>query len=198
MFQSQSAATIVKAAGAGLLTAMLCSCSGPSSSKHKIEQILQRYHRNGSFSGSALVGYGDTVVYERAFGLADETWKIANTPATRFQIGSLTEQFTAALVLELAQKGRLNLDATLSVYLPEYRRDVGDAVTIRQLLGHSAGVPDLVHRCDIMQIVKEPATHQEVISKYCSNAIEFTPNNNIYYKNCGYLFLSRLYESRVG
>jgi len=48
----------------------------------------------------------------------------------------LTKQFTAALVLELAQKGRLNLDATLSVYLPEYRRDVGEAVTIRQLLGH--------------------------------------------------------------
>jgi CubicO group peptidase (beta-lactamase class C family) len=50
--------------------------------------------------------------------LADETWKIANTPATRFQIGSLTKQFTAALILELAQQGRLNLDAALSVYLP--------------------------------------------------------------------------------
>jgi CubicO group peptidase (beta-lactamase class C family) len=90
--------------------------------------------------------------------LADETWKIANTPATRFQIGSLTKQFTAALILELAQQGRLNLDAALSVYLPAYPGDVADAVTIRQLLGHSAGVPDLVHRSDIMRILKEPAT----------------------------------------
>src|SRR5206468_13135577 len=68
---------------------------------------------------------------------------------------------------------------TLSTYFPEYRRDVADAVTIRQLLGHSAGVPDLVHRSDIMQILKEPATPQEVVSKYCSNALEFTPGGPV-------------------
>ena len=110
----------------------------------------------------------------------------------------MTKQFTAALVLELAQKGRLNLDATLSVYLPEYRRDVADAVTIRQLLGHSAGVPDLVHRSDIMRILKEPATPQEVISKYCSNALEFTPGAQFKYSNCGYLILGALYERVAG
>jgi CubicO group peptidase (beta-lactamase class C family) len=198
MFPSRSAATVFKAAGAGFLTAILCSCTGASSSKNKIAQILLQYHRNGKFSGSALVGYGDADVYEGAFGLADETWKIANTPATRFQIGSLTKQFTAALVLELAQQGRINLDATLSVYLPEYRRDVADAVTIRQLLGHSAGVPDLVHRSDIMRILKEPATPQEVISKYCSNALEFTPGTQFKYSNCGYLILGALYERVTG
>jgi CubicO group peptidase (beta-lactamase class C family) len=189
---------VFKAAGTGLLAAILFSCTGVSSSKKKIEQILQRYHWNGKFSGSALVGYRDTVVYEGAFGLADETWKITNTPATRFQIGSLTKQFTAALILELAQQGRLNLDATLSVYLPDYRRDVADAVTIRQLLGHSAGVPDLVHRSDIMQIVKEPATPQEVLSKYCSNALEFTPGTQFKYSNCGYLILGGLYQQVTG
>jgi CubicO group peptidase (beta-lactamase class C family) len=198
MFPSRSAATVFKAAGAGFLTAILCSCTGASSSKNKIAQILLQYHRNGKFSGSALVGYGDADVYEGAFGLADETWKIANTPATRFQIGSLTKQFTAALVLELAQQGRINLDATLSVYLPEYRRDVADVVTIRQLLGHSAGVPDLVHRSDIMRILKEPATPQEVISKYCSNALEFTPGTQFKYSNCGYLILGALYERVTG
>src|SRR5437899_12955931 len=92
--------------------------------------------------------------------------EIANTPATRFQIGSLTKQFTAALVLELAQKGRLNLDATLSVYLSEYRRDVADAVTIRQLLGHSAGVPDLVHRFDSIQHFIESFLYQADSIRY--------------------------------
>jgi CubicO group peptidase (beta-lactamase class C family) len=138
------------------------------------------------------------VVYEGAFGLADETWKIANTPATRFQIGSLTKQFTAALILELAQQGRVNLDVNLSTYLPDYRRDVADAVTIRQLLGHSAGVPDFVRRSDIMQILKEPATPQEVISRYCSSALEFTPGTQFKYSNCGYLILGVLYEQITG
>jgi CubicO group peptidase (beta-lactamase class C family) len=198
MFPSRSAATVLKASVAGFLAASLCSCTGSSSSKNRIEQILQQYHRIGSFSGAALVGYGDAVVYEEAFGLADETWKIANTSTTRFQIGSLTKQFTAALILELAQQGRLNLDATLSVYLPDYPRDVGGAITIRQLLGHSAGVPDFVRRSDIMQILKEPATPKDVISKYCSNALEFTPGTQFKYSNCGYLILGALYEQVTG
>jgi CubicO group peptidase (beta-lactamase class C family) len=73
--------------------------------------------------------------------------------------------------------------AALSLYLPDYPRDIADAVTIRKLLGHSAGVPDFARRPDIMQIVKEPATPQEVISKYC---------------NCGYLILGALYERVTG
>jgi CubicO group peptidase (beta-lactamase class C family) len=109
-------AKVLKTAEAGLLAAILCSCTGASSSKHKIAQVLLEYHRNGRFSGSALVGYGDAIVYEGAFGYADETWKVANTPLTRFQIGSLTKQFTAALILELAQQGHIDLDATLSAY----------------------------------------------------------------------------------
>jgi CubicO group peptidase (beta-lactamase class C family) len=198
MFRSRSVAKVLKTAEAGLLAAILCSCTGASSSKHKIAQILLQYHGHGRFSGSALVGYGDTVVYEGAFGYADETWKVPNTPLTRFQIGSLTKQFTAALILQLAQQDQIDLDATLSAYLPDYRRDVADAVTIRQLLGHSAGVPDFVHRSDIMQIVKESATPQEVISKYCSSALEFTPGTQFKYSNCGYLILGALYERVTG
>ena len=198
MFRSQSAAKVLKIVGAGFLAAILCSCSGASSSKHKIAQILLQYHRDGRFSGSALLGYGNTIVYEGAFGLADETWKIANTPTTRFQIGSLTKQFTAALILELAQQSRIDLDATLSAYLPNYRRDVADTVTIRQLLGHSAGVPDFVRRPDIMQIVQQPATPKEVVSNYCSDSLEFAPGTQFKYSNCGYLILGALYEQVTG
>ena len=198
MLRNRSAATVLKTTGAGFLAAVLCSCTGASPSRHRIAQILLQYHRDGKFSGSALVGYRDTVVYEGAFDFADETWKIENTPTTRFQIGSLTKQFTAALILELAQQSRIDLDATLSSYLPDYRSDVGDAVTIRELLGHSAGVPDFVRRPDIMQILKEPATPQEVISKYCNNALEFTPGTQFKYSNCGYLILGALYEQVTG
>jgi CubicO group peptidase (beta-lactamase class C family) len=162
-----------------LLALLLCSCTGGLSSKHKVAQVLLHYHRDGKFSGAALVGYGNRIVYEGAFGLADESWKIPNTPTTRFQIGSLTKQFTAALALKLAQDGRINLDGRLSAYLPNYRRDVGDAVTIRQLLGHTAGVPDFVHRPDIMQIVKEPLTPSDVVSKYCSGrALSLRPGHS--------------------
>jgi CubicO group peptidase (beta-lactamase class C family) len=188
----------LKVIGAAFLAGILCSCISALSSKHKIAKVLLQYHREGKFSGAALVGYGDAIVYEGAFGFADETWKIANAPTTRFQIGSLTKQFTAALILKLAQDGRINLDGTLATCLPNYRRDVAETVTIRQLLGHSAGIADLVHRPDIMQIVKEPLTPTEVVSKYCSNALEFAPGTQFKYSNCGYLILGGLYEQIAG
>jgi CubicO group peptidase (beta-lactamase class C family) len=188
----------LRAAAAALLETILCSCTSASSARHEIDQILLRYHRESKFSGAALIGHGDATIYDGALGLADETWRIANTPATHFQIGSLTKQFTAALIVQVAEAGRINLDGTLLTYLPNYRRDVGEAVTIRQLLGHSAGIPDFVRRPDIMQIVKEPLTPNELVTKYCSQPLEFGPGTQFTYSNCGYLISGALYEQIAG
>lgn len=166
--------------------------------RRAIDAIVERYHAEGTFSGAVLVGRGDTVVYQRAVGLADEAWNVPNTLDTRFQIGSLTKQFTGALIYELAQQKRIDLDTPLSRYLPEYRADVGQAVTIRQLLGHSAGVPDFVRRPDIMQLLKQPATPAEVVRNYCSGPLEFTPGSRFQYSNCGYLILGAVYERLSG
>ena len=189
---------MLNAVRAAFLAAILSSCTSASSSNHKIAQVVLQYHREGKFTGAALVAYRDAVVFEGAFGFADETWRVLNTPTTRFQIGSLTKQFTAALILKLAQEGRIDLDRTLVTYLPSYRRDVGEAVTIRQLLNHSAGVPDFVHRPDIMQILKEPLTPDQVVSGYCSDPLEFAPGTQFKYSNCGYLILGAVYEQIAG
>jgi CubicO group peptidase (beta-lactamase class C family) len=163
-----------------------------------VDRVIAPYHRAGKFSGAVLVGLGDEVVYQAAFGLADETWRVANTPETRFRIGSLTKQFTGALILELSRHGRLDLNRTLSVYLPAYRADVGGAITIRQLLSHSAGVPDFVRRPDVMEILKRPASPDEVVSNLCSGALEFKPGTRFQYSNFGYPILGAVYEKVSG
>ncbi len=101
-----------------------------------IDDIVMNYHGAGKFTGSVLVGHGDRVVYVWSIGLADESWRVSNTAETRFQIGSLTKQFTAALILDLVQQRRIDLDAPLSTYLPDYRTESGRLMTIRNLLGH--------------------------------------------------------------
>src|SRR3954453_15969941 len=159
-FDDESADRAVRPlAIAAAVVAWLAACA--SMPRKTIDAIVERYHAAGTFSGAVLVGRGDTIVYQRAVGLADEAWNVPNTLDTRFQIGSLTKQFTGALIYELAQQKRIDLDQPLSQYLPEYRADVAQAVTIRQLLGHSAGVPDFVRRPDIMQLLKQPATPAE-------------------------------------
>ena len=73
--------------------------------------------------------------------MANMEWSIPNTPDTKFRLGSITKQFTAMLTLQLVEQGKIKLDGKISDYLPDYRKDIGEKVTIHQLLTHTSGIP---------------------------------------------------------
>src|SRR4051812_15793950 len=75
-----------------------------------LDQYMQGQSTFNDFSGTVLVTQKDRVVYKKAFGMADREWNIPNTLETKFMIGSLTKQFTAAAILQLVEKGKLNLN----------------------------------------------------------------------------------------
>ncbi len=107
----------------------------------RIETLLAQYHTYDLFNGSVLVAEEGEVVYKGGFGEANMSWNIKNTPDTKFRIGSVTKQFTAALILQLAEEGKLELEATVTDYLPEYPASQGVHVAIHQLLTHTSGIP---------------------------------------------------------
>src|ERR1700722_1857177 len=80
------------------------------------------------------------VVYVRAFGLRDRERGLAVGVNTPFEIGSITKQFTAAAILQLREAGKIDIDATVSTYLPDALHAA--EVTVRQLLSHTSGLPD--------------------------------------------------------
>ena len=94
----------------------LSSCASDQGAP--VDDLLTGYHEAGLFNGTVLVAEGDDVVYERGFGEADRSWGTLNTPAARFRIGSVTKQFTAALVLQLVEQDLADLDAPITRYLP--------------------------------------------------------------------------------
>lgn len=181
---------MIRSLAAALLTLSACASSGSNG----IDAIVSKYHREGKFSGAVVVGRGNAVVYERALGVADETWNVPNALDTRFQIGSLTKQFTGTLILGLLNEHRLELDAPVTTYLPAYP----SLVTIRQLLSHTSGIPDFVRRPDIMELLRHPATPSEVVRDDCSGPLEFAPGSRFKYSNCGYLILGAVYERVTG
>jgi CubicO group peptidase (beta-lactamase class C family) len=107
----------------------------------KIQEVLALAHKYKQFNGSALIATNGKVIYKGAFGMANMEWNIPNTPDTRFRLGSITKQFTSMLALQLVEQGKLKLDGKISDYLPDYRKDVGDKVTIHHLLTHTSGIP---------------------------------------------------------
>ena len=79
-----------------------------------LDAVMQSYAEHRSFHGVVLAAAGGDVVYERAFGYGNLEWKAPNTADTAFRIASITKCFTAVLVMQQVEIGRLRLDGPVS------------------------------------------------------------------------------------
>ena len=125
---------------------LLLVAAGPTSGQRapdvrdRVEALLAKYHELGLFNGSALVADHGEVLLRKGYGLANMEWGIANTPDTKFRLGSITKQFTSALVMQLVDRGEIDLAAPMTRYLPDYPAHTGDRITIHHLLNHTSGI----------------------------------------------------------
>lgn len=161
---------------------------------------MQARYAAGDFNGSVLVARQAMIIYERAFGLANREWNIANDLQTKFEIGSMTKQFTAMLILQLVNDGKIRLDGHLSDYLPYYRQDSGKRITISQLLAHTSGVPNFTSSPGFLDSAASRVHYgvQEFAEKYCSGDLRFEPGSRFEYSNSGYFLLGAILESVSG
>src|SRR6516225_11395336 len=105
------------------------------------EPIVQSYVANHQFMGSVLVARGGQVLLSKGYGSANLEWEIPNSPNTKFRLGSITKQFTAASILALEERGKLKVDDPVKQYLPDAPA-AWDRITIFNLLTHTSGIPN--------------------------------------------------------
>lgn len=106
-----------------------------------MDQVVQSYVNVKQFMGSVLVARGEAALLNKSYGSGNLEWNIANTPANKFRIGSMTKQFTSASILLLEERGKLKVDDTVKIYMREAPA-AWDKITIFQVLTHTAGLPD--------------------------------------------------------
>ncbi len=165
----------------------------------KIQEVLAQAHKYQQFNGSALIAENGKVVYKGAFGMANMEWGIPNTPDTRFRLGSITKQFTAMLTMQLVEQGKIKLDGKLSDYLPDYRKDIGEKVTVHHLLTHTSGIPSYTGLPNFLQDVsRNPYKVADFVKKYASGDLEFEPGAKFSYNNSGYFLLGAIIERVTG
>ena len=165
----------------------------------KIQDVLALAHKYRQFNGSALVAENGRVIYRQGFGMANMEWGIPNTPDTKFRLGSITKQFTAMLTLQLVEQGKLKLDAKISDYLPDYRQDIGQKVTIHHLLTHTSGIPSYTGLPGFFDNVsRNPYKVADFVKKYASGELEFEPGTKYVYNNSGYFLLGAIVERVTG
>lgn len=147
-------------------------------------------------NGTVLVAVKGNVIYKKAFGLANADWDIPNTIDTKFYLYTLTQQFTAALVLKLVEEGKIKLDGKITDYLPEYREDTGKKVTIHHLLTHTHGLQDLEYT-DLPLI--NMFTVPQFVQRFLSRDQEFEPGEQFKFSTfTGYTLLAVIIEKVTG
>lgn len=165
----------------------------------KIDQLISLYNKYGQFNGSALVVDNGQVLYKKGVGLANMEWNIPNAPDTKFRLGSITKQFTATVILQLVEQGKIKLDGKITDYLPNYRPDTGAKVTIHHLLTHTSGIPSYTSLPGFFQNVsRNPYKVDEFIKQYASGDLEFEPGSKFVYDNSGYFLLGAIIEKVTG
>src|SRR5437016_6308289 len=165
----------------------------------KIDQLISLYNKYGQFNGSALVADNGKVIYQKGVGLANMEWNIPNTSETKFRLGSITKQFTATLILQLVEQGKIKLDGKLIDYLPDYRQDTGAKIAIHNLLSHTSGIPSYTSLPGFFtNVSRNPFAVDDFIKKYASGDLEFEPGTTFVYSNSGYFLLCAIIEKVTG
>jgi CubicO group peptidase (beta-lactamase class C family) len=194
---------IIPVVGLTLLQAAPCSAAALAApvaiagEAGRLDRIVNGYVRHAGFRGAVLVARGDEVILSRGYGMAHPETRTPNTPQTRYMIGSLTKQFTAAAVMLLQDRGELNVNDPLCKYWPECPA-AWAPITLAQLLEHTSGIPNFLELPEMQTYHLAVRNPDETIGLVRDKPLEFQPGTRKHYCSTGYLLLGRIIERLSG
>lgn len=188
------------------LAALLSACPAAAQTLHLdgiaalADSLAQAQLASGAIPGMsiAIARNGETV-FERGYGRADVEMGVDATPGTVYGITSITKQFTAAMILRLAEAGRISLDDSLSKHLPEFPLQ-GRHVTLRHLLNHTSGIFPVrgTSAVDDPQWIRRDYTFAEMVELFGGRPFEFEPGTRMEYNNFAYFLLGEVIARVTG
>jgi CubicO group peptidase (beta-lactamase class C family) len=179
-----------------LLNAILAPTIRAQFFQAEADQFVSSYAKRGEFRGVVMVARNGQVLFQKGYGDAVEAWGIENTPNTKFELASLTKQFTGAAILILMQTGKLNLDDPLTKYFRQ-TPESWKQITIKQLITHTSGLPNNELR-DFNKGICVPYTEEELLATFKNRPLKFKPGTDWAYTNTEYYLLAYIIRSVSG
>jgi len=162
----------------------------------KVDAYLRPLTGDDLISGAILIARDGEILLAKGYGPADRESGALITPETKFRLGSLTKQFTAAGILVLEQQGRLRVEDPVSRFYPDYPR--GEEITIHHLLSHTSGIPNISAKPDYWEKALLPWSIDEVIAWFQPDSLDFAPGERFAYSNSNYILLAGIIERVTG
>jgi len=153
----------------------------------KTDSLLNYLYNNNRFCGSVLISKGNKILFNKTFPAnADEGLN------EKYRIASITKMFTAVIVYQLVEENKLSLKDKLNIYYPQIPNS--EKITIKQMLGHQTGIPDLVNDDDFSDIQTKTMTRTELIQHMINRKPAFKPGEKTQYSNSNYILLGYIIE----
>jgi CubicO group peptidase (beta-lactamase class C family) len=166
----------------------------------KIDSLLKVMIDQNRFSGSVLVAKNGKVIYEKISGYADQENKIFNDAQTAFSIASIGKVFTATLIMQLVEQGKVQLDKPIAHYLRGYSLPNADKITVHHLLTHSSGYGNYMSHADYRNLLNQSGLQlEDMMPLISSQPLVFdTPGARFEYSNSGFVLLGKIIEQVTG
>jgi len=182
-----------------IVLTLLTAASAQTLDKAKLDQLFDRLAEKNKAMGSVVIVRDGNVLYTRSIGSSqiNGTENKPLTSASRYRIGSITKMFTAVMILQLAEEGKLKLTDTLDKFFPQIPN--AKKITIAQILAHRSGIHDSLIDQNLRTVARTTAaTRDELLAIVAKGTPDFEPDTKHSYSNSGYFLLGLIIEKITG
>lgn len=193
---SKSVKLISAAVLAGIISCLFIFAISADSTFQDLEDYIDFRAKHDRYSGITAIYKEDQLVFESIKGLASRSWEIPNTAETRFNLASVTKMFTATAIGILLDRGKIELEAPIIRYFPDFpNKEIAESTTVKQLLSHTSGISDLFFQKDYLHSdryrLRELKDYDRFLAGLTRGSV---PENQILYSNSNYIILGRIIE----
>lgn len=161
----------------------------------KMDSLVQALEQNDKAMGTLALAKEGKVFYKKAFGCKQMTGKVKNETDTKFRIGSITKMFTATMIMQLVEEGKLTLETKLGTYYPAVPN--ANEITMEQMLTHHSGLYNFTDD-EYLNFYTKPKTQQEILDIIAKQTPDFKPGERAEYSNANYILLGYIIEKLTG
>lgn len=181
-----------------LLCLLVATGAATAQSTSDLAAKADAYIKAAGIQGAVLLAKNGKLILTKGYGQANIELGVPNKPETKFRLGSITKQFTAAAILQLQEKGRLRVSDPITKYIPG-SPVTWNSVTIHHLLTHTSGISSYTDEVGYQAHMRERAgAPLDFINRFRDRPLEFTPGEEFRYNNSGYFLLGVIIEQVSG
>jgi len=176
------------------LIILIISCQSFSQEANykSLNEFLDILEGNRKLMATMTIAKNDIEVYSKSVGYADMEGKLKNSNETKFRIGSITKAFTAVMIFQLIDEGRITLETPLTLFFPKIPE--ASKITIAHLLNHSSGLYNITNDPKSGEWTLKRSSREDMLKRVMSYELDFNPGEQTVYSNTNYLLLGYIIE----